>query len=139
MTQARVALQFDPSRSHIVRSPAGPGYGNWVGGKVWHDSIRDIFVLFYRVRRPLEHGRAGLCGIAVSTDGLHFDDVWTATKDDFNANSIEEGHAVWFDDRWMLYVSYEIKGTSTWRIDLLETDDLADLDTQGRRTVLSPG
>ena len=139
MTDARAALLFDPSSSHIVRSPAGQGYGNWVGGKVWHDPRTDTFVLFYRVRKPLEHGRAGLCGIATSSDGLHFDDVWTATKDDFNANSIEEGHAVWFGGRWMVYVSYEIKGTSTWRIDLLEAEDLADLDTQARRTVLSPG
>jgi hypothetical protein len=38
----------------------------------------------------------------------------------------------------MLYVSYEIKGTSIWRIDLLEADRLADFDAQSRRTVLSP-
>ena len=139
MNTDQTILDFDPSTSQVVREPAGLGYGNWVGGKVWYDADRDIFVLFYRVRKPLEHGRAGVCGVAVSADGYHFDDVWTATKDDFNANSIEEGHAVWFNGRWMLYVSYEVKNSSTWRIDLLEADDLGDLDTQSRRTVLSPG
>jgi len=139
MIDSRSPARFAPQDSHVVRSPAGTGYGNWVGGKVFYESERDVFVLFYRVRKPLEHGRAGSCGVAMSADGLHFDDVWTATKEGFNANSIEEGHAVWFDGRWMLYVSYEIKGTSTWRIDLLEAEELHRLDVQRRRTVLSPG
>ncbi len=131
-------LDFDPSESVVVRPPPGTGYGNWTGGKVFYEATRDEFVLFYRSRKPLEHGRAGVCGIATSSDGLRFDDVWSATKDDFNANSIEEGHAVWFGDRWMVYVSYEIRGTSTWRIDVLEAADLHDLEAQSRRTVLSP-
>jgi hypothetical protein len=139
MATDRATLAFEPSSSVVVRTPPGTGYGNWIGGKVFYEATRDEFVLFYRARRPLEHGRAGVCGIATSSDGMQFNDVWTATKDDFNANSIEEGHAVWFGGRWMVYVSYEVKGTSTWRIDLLQADDLADLDTQTRRTVLSPG
>jgi hypothetical protein len=138
MSDPYVALDFDPSSSVVVRDPPGPGYGNWTGGKVLYSPEKDLFALFYRKRRPLEQGRAGLCGVAVSRDGFEFEDVWTATKDDFNANSIEEGHAVWFDGRWMVYVSYEIKGTSTWRIDLMEADDLGDLDSQARRTVLNP-
>lgn len=132
-------LRFDPAAAHVVRTPTGTGYGNWVGGKVFYDEHDDIFVLFYRERRPLEQGRAGRCGVAIGSDGYSFDDVWTATKDEFNANSIEEGHAVRFNGRWMLYVSYEIKGTTTWRIDLIEADRLSDFDTQSRRTVLSPG
>ena len=132
------ALAFDPSTSVTIKGPPGPGYGNWVGGKVFYSAEHDLFTLFYRARRPLEQGRAGVCGVAVSTDGFDFEDVWTATKDDFNANSIEEGHAVWFEDRWMIYVSYEIAGTSTWRIDVLEAERLEHLHAQGRRTVLNP-
>lgn len=132
-------LAFNPSESSVVRSPPGVGYGNWVGGKVAYDEESGLFVLFYRERRPLEQGRAGTCGVAVSSDGVEFADVWTATKDEFNANSIEEGHCVRFNDRWMLYVSYEVRGTSMWRIDLIEADELSQLSTQSRRTVLSPG
>ena len=139
MTDPLTFLAFDPSESAVVRTPPGIGYGNWVGGKVAYDEESGLFTLFYRERRPLEQGRAGTCGVAVSTDGVEFTEVWFATKDDFNANSIEEGHAVRFDGRWMVYVSYEVKGTSQWRIDLLEADDLGSLDVQSRRTVLSPG
>ena len=133
------ALAFDPSTSTTVRTPPGQGYGNWVGGKVAYDEKSGLFTLFYRERRPLEHGRAGTCSVAVSTDGVEFTDVWTATKDDFNANSIEEGHCVRFNDKWMAYVSYEVRGTSMWRIDLIEADEIEGFSTQSRRTVLSPG
>ena len=139
MTDPYTALAFDPSSSTIVKEPPGPGYGNWIGGKVFYSEEHDLFTLFYRARRPLEQGRAGMCGVATSTDGFTFTDIWTATKDDFNANSIEEGHAVWFDGKWRVYVSYEIRGTSTWRIDVIEAEHLDELDSQGRRTVLSPG
>jgi hypothetical protein len=132
-------LAFDPSGSTVVRTPPGTGYGNWVGGKVAYDEESSLFTLFYRERRPLEQGRAGTCGVAVSTDGAEFMDVWAATKDDFNANSIEEGHCVRFNDRWMLYVSYEVKGTTQWRIDLIEADEFSEFSTQSRRTVLPPG
>ncbi|MFV2000078.1 MAG: hypothetical protein ACC654_06920 [Acidimicrobiia bacterium] len=138
MTDSLTTISFDPSESVVVRTPPGVGYGNWVGGKVSYDDESGRFVLFYRERRPLEHGRAATCGISASEDGITFADVWTATREDFNANSIEEGHCIRFKGRWMVYVSYEIKGTSMWRIDLLEADDLATIDTQTRRTVLAP-
>jgi hypothetical protein len=139
VTSPLEALAFDPSGSTTVRTPPGRGYGNWVGGKVAYDEESELFTLFFRERRPLEHGRAGTCGIAVSSDGIEFTDVWTATKDDFNANSIEEGHCLRFRDKWMVYVSYEVSGTSMWRIDLIEADELPQISTQARRTVLFPG
>ncbi len=139
MTESLAQLDFDPSESTVIRTPPGRGYGNWVGGKVAYDPDSGLFTLFYRERRPLEKGRAGTCGISVSSDGIDFVDVWSATKDDFHANSIEEGHCVRYHDRWMTYVSYEIEGTSTWRIDLIEADDISAMDSQSRRTVLSPG
>lgn len=139
MPEARAALTFDPTTAHVVREPAGIGYGYWVGGKAFYSAEHDLFTLFYRERHPLERGRAGRCAVATSRDGFEYTDVWSGTKEEFNANSIEEGHAVWFDDRWMVYVSYEVAGTSQWRIDLIEADELASLDVQSRRTVLSPG
>ncbi len=139
MTDPYATLDFDPSASTIVREPPGSGYGNWVGGKMAFDPDTGMFTLFYRERKPLERGRAGRCGVAISMDGISFTEVWSASKDDFNANSIEEGHAVRFNGTWMLYVSYEIAGTSQWRIDLIEADDPANFDVQSRRTVLSPG
>lgn len=133
------ALRFDPSDGVVVKPAPGPGYGNWVGGKVSHDPASGQFALFYRNRRPLEHGRAGNCGVALSDDGVNFTDVWTSTKEEFAANSIEEGHCIRDGDSWRVYVSYEIEGTSTWRIDLIEARTPDEFQTQSRRTVLSPG
>ena len=138
MGDPRSALDFDPSSAAIVRMPPGEGYGNWVGGKVAFDPESGVFTLFARERKPLEQGRAGRCSISMSTDGVNFDEVWSASKDDFNANSIEEGHCVLYRGVWRCYVSYEVKGSSTWRIDVLEAETPAGFDVQSRRTVLSP-
>lgn len=139
MTDVREALRFEPSEGRVVREAPGPGYGNWVGGKVYHDPGSGDFVLFYRTRRPLEQGRAGNCAVAVSSDGVDFTDIWTSTKEEFAANSIEEGHCVRDGDEWRLYVSYEVEGTSTWRIDLLTAVRPDRFEAQSRRTVLAPG
>ena len=134
-------LRFDPSAGIVVRKPPGSGYGNWAGGhKVSYDPVSGTFAIFYRTRTPLEQGRGGSCAVAVSTNGIEFETVWTATKDDLAANSIEVGHPVRdVSGEWRLYVSYEFSPTKEWRIDVIRGPELADLDTQGRRTVLAPG
>jgi hypothetical protein len=133
-------LRFDPTAGTVIREPLGSGYGYWAGGhKVsWDPDVG--FVLFYRLRTPLEHGRGGHCRVAVGSDGFAFTDVWEATKQELAAGSIEVGHCVRHDaDEWRLYLSYERAGQpGYWRIDVLTGADPADLDTQGRRTVLDP-
>jgi len=74
-------LDFDPSVATIVRTPPGEGYGNWVGGKVSFDPESGVFTLFTRERKPLEQGRAGRCAVSVSTDGVDFEEVWSASKE----------------------------------------------------------
>lgn len=140
-TSPRDALRFDPTAGTVIRSPLGTGYGHWVGGhKVFYDSASKTFAMFYRTRTPLEQGRGGSCAVAVSSDGIHFDDVWTATKDELASNSIETGHPVRDPSgEWRLYISYEFAPTREWRIDVIRGPELAKLDTQGRRTVLAPG
>ncbi len=134
------ALRFDPVEGTVVREPAGVGYGYWVGGhKVFYDAQTRQFVMFYRQRSPLEEGRGARCAIAVSKDGIAFEDVWTATKDQFAANSIEVGHCVRDEGsgEWRLYVSYELAG-GPWRIDVIRGQELGALNVQSRRTVLQP-
>ena len=134
-------LAFDPSAGSVVREPPGAGYGYWAGGHkvTWDPEVG--FVLFYRLRTPLERGRGGLCRVAVSQDGVSFEDVWEASKEDLASGSIEVGHAVRHDeDGWRLYLSYERAGQpGFWRIDLLEGTSQERFDSQGRRTVLDPG
>ena len=130
-------LHFDPAQGRVIREPLGSGYGYWAGGhKVFWDGER--FALFYRLRTPLEHGRGGVARVAMSVDGEVFEDVWEVTKDELASSSIEVGHCVRHEDRWRLYISYEIAGTGVWRIDVIENADPADFDAQSRRTVLDP-
>lgn len=138
MADISETYRFEPADGSVVMTAPGPGYGNWVGGKVSHDPESGTFALFYRERRPLELGRAGVCGVAVSDDGISFETVWTAGKGDFAANSIEEGQCVRSGGEWLLYVSYEIAGTSVWRIDVMSASSPGSFDSQSRRTVLSP-
>ncbi len=138
---AAARLRFDPTAATVVREPPGSGYGFWAGGhKVWHDAASGTFALFYRERTPLEYGRGGRCAVAVSDDGVAFTDVWSATKEELAATSIEVGHCVRHDEaEWRLYVSYEYAATGSWRIDVLRAPEPSAFDAQARRTVVSPG
>ncbi len=132
-------LRFDPSAGTVIRAPEGEGYGYWVGGhKVSFDPDTGVFALFYRRRSPLEHGRGGTCAVALSSDGVVFDDVWGTTKEDLASTSIEVGHALRHGDEWRLYISYEFAATGEWRIDVLRADTPERFSAQNRRTVLHP-
>jgi hypothetical protein len=133
--------RFDPSDGTVIRHPPGKGYGYWVGGaKVSFDPASGTFALFYREREPLERGRGGRCLVAISTDGVAFDDVWEATKAELASSSVEVGHVVRHDaSEWRLYLSYEREVQRTWRIDVLRAASPGDFDAQHRRTVLEPG
>ena len=130
-------LRFDPTEATVIAEPLGTGYGFWAGGhKVsYHEGT---FALFYRLRSPLEQARGGECRVATSEDGINFTDVWSATKEELAATSIEVGHCLWVGDEWRLYISSEFAGTGQWRIDMMRGPDPSQLDTQGRRTVLAP-
>jgi len=133
-------LRFEPSEGLVIREPLGRGYGYWAGGaKVSYDQASGSFVLFYRQRVPLEKGRGGQCAIALSDDGATFTDVWTASKEQFAANSIEVGHCLRDPSGgWRLYVSYEYAAGPHWRIDVICAPTIDALDVQSRRTVLAP-
>lgn len=140
MSDPAVSLAFDASAGTVIRAPLGAGYGYWAGGhKVGFDPVSGTFALFYRLRSPLEHGRGGQCAVAVSSDGIEFTDVWSADKSEFAASSIEVGHCLPTPEGgWRLYVSYEVNGTSLWRIDVMEAASPDLLAAQSRRTVLQP-
>lgn len=134
-------LRFDPTEGRVIRRPPGFGYGYWTGGcKVTYDPDSGRFVLYYRERSPLERGRGERCRVAVGEDGVRFTDVWSADRRRLAAGSIEAGHAVRHDaDEWRLYLSYEMAGTSTWRIDMMSAPDPSRFKAQSRRTVIQPG
>lgn len=131
---------FDPSEGTVVREPPAGGPGCWAGGhKVTWDAATATFVLFYRLRTPIEQGRGGVARVAVSTDGVQFDDVWEITKDQLAATSIEASHCVRHDpSRWRLYLSYEAAASGRWQVDVLEADAPDGFVAPARRCVLMP-
>lgn len=133
--------RFDPESGTTVFEPEAPGYGYWVGG---HNAVFDPeagkFYLFHRVRKPLGKGRGGVCRIAESTDGITFNVIWQASKEQFDAESIEVASLIRdpASGKWRLYVCFEPAGGRGWRIDLVEADSIDKLDAWHHRTVMAP-
>jgi hypothetical protein len=138
-----VPPRFDPEQGDTIAEPPGGGYGYWAGApSAVYDRLAGRFYLYYRVRQPLAKGRGGECRIAASADGRSFQTVWTATKEDFGANSIEKS-CLLRDPRgsWRLYVSYEVgraydRNPPTWRVDLIEAEAPERLDPADARPVI---
>jgi len=132
--------RFDPEKGVTVREPEGKGYGWWAGGhSVIYDPELKKFFLYYRLRQPLGKGRGGMCRIAESADGVRFKDIWEASKEQLNADSIEVGSLIRDPESgfWRLYISYQELG-GPWRVDLIEADHPKNLDPWHHRTVMQP-
>ena len=135
-----VPPRFDPEEGTTVLEPEGTGYGHWVGGhNVVFDPEKQKLYLYYRVRSPLGKGRGAKCRIAESADGFKFHDIWEATKEQLDAESIEVGSLIQDPDsgRWRLYVSYQCQN-GPWRVDLIEADQPGELNPWHHRTVMQP-
>jgi hypothetical protein len=120
----------------VVPAPA-PGPGNWVGAPSAVVDEDGGFVIAYRLRTAQERG--GAVHIARSADGETVTPLVTLDKDRFGAESLERPALVRTDTgAWRLYVSCATPGSKHWRIDVLESVDLAGLQTAGHRTAF-PG
>lgn len=127
---------FDPSAGSVAIEPLGSGTGWWAGAPsaLW---TGDRYYLSHRLRRP-QPERGGTTRIAVSNDGVHFEPIWTATKDDFDTPSIERSALVQIaEDHWRLYVSYVDGADGRWRIDLLEATKPDAFNPADRRPILT--
>jgi len=135
---------FDPEAGSVVAEPPCNEEGCWAGApSALFDDRAGAFWLSYRVRTLLrDYGRAGRGGetrVATSRDGTTFETVWAATKEAFDALSIEKSCLMLTPGgRFRLYVSYASVHDYRWRIDMLEADDPREFDPAGRVNVLSP-
>jgi hypothetical protein len=127
----------------MVVGPRGTEYGYWAGApSAVFDPDSKRFYLYYRLRQPLSKGRGGECRIAASTDGRKFETIWSASKEDFGANSIEKSCLIRDPGgKWRLYVSHEVgraydRNPPTWRIDLLEADSPEQFKVADGRPVI---
>jgi len=129
---------FDPETGTTVREPLSEGPGWWAGAPTaLYDDATGHFYIYYRLRKPRELGRGVECRLARSSDGLHFEDIWQATKADLDTQSMEKSCIVKVsDDLWRLYISF-VDTDGRWRIDLLEAPAPDAFDCSTRTKVFT--
>jgi hypothetical protein len=123
--------------AQVVAAPADRRPGSWVGAPS-AISADGLIYLAYRLRRPVGEGRGYRNVVAVSTDGVHFEEVARVERGQFGAASLERpALAVTPDGRWRLYVSCATENSPHWRVDVLEAATPAGLATATPHTVLA--
>lgn len=121
----------------VVVRPTDRRPGSWAGAPS-AITVDGLIYLAYRLRRPVGLGRGYRNVIAVSSDGVHFDEVAHVEREQFGAASLERpALAITPDGAWRLYVSCATENSKHWRVDVLEADDPAELSTALPRTVLA--
>lgn len=129
---------IDPGRGVTIIEPPGTGEGHWVGASgVYRDAETAKFYLYYRVREPRPI-RGGRMVVAESVDGLRFDSIWEARREQFESDSVEKGSLFRrTDGTWQLFVSYVDPADRRWRVDLIEARAPSEFDVKTRRPVLT--
>ncbi|MBI2298193.1 MAG: hypothetical protein HYU66_04450, partial [Armatimonadetes bacterium] len=102
---------------------------------MFHDADTRLFYLTYRLRQP-RPVRGGITRIAMSCNGIAFQDIWECRKEQLDSESIERCALMkGLDGVWRWYVSYVDPETSQWRTDVVEADSPEQLDVTRRRKV----
>jgi hypothetical protein len=81
--------------------------------------------------------RGWRCAIAVSDDGLRFDDIWEVHRDALESSSMERFCLASTPDGFALYLSFVDPADLRWRIDVVEAADPARFDVATRHPVLT--
>ncbi len=127
---------FDPLAGTVIRQPDGPGAGYWAGAPtVYHDG--ETFYLCYRIRRPRPE-RGVENRIAVSRDGVHFEDIYALHKSSLGSDSIERCCLFRTDDGlFHYYISYVDPADGRWRTDRLTAGRPDGFDPAQRQPVFT--
>jgi hypothetical protein len=137
-----VAPLFDPEEGITILEPPGHEPGYWVGAPgVIYDDDKGRFYIYYRRRKPrgMDMDRGYECGISESSDGVRFDEIWTASKDSFGSISVERAALVkTLKGKYRLYIGYVAPEDSKWKIDMVEADSPEKLDPKTKKLVLAP-
>jgi hypothetical protein len=100
------------------------------GGRLW---------LAYRERRPRGAApeRGWRSAIAVSDDGIRFDDVWEVRNEELETDSMERFCLRRSDAGYTLYLSFVDPADNRWRIDVVDAAEPARFDVATRRPTLT--
>ncbi|NIQ07929.1 MAG: hypothetical protein GWO20_20090 [Candidatus Korarchaeota archaeon] len=139
-------LTLDPQEGRTIRTPPLTEEGSWVGApSILYDEEPGKYLLSYRLRNPrtepfrkINYHRGYEARIAESTDGRTFTDIWAVSKQEYGARSFERACLRKVGGTYRLYLSYDDPKAKQWRIDLLESEDPSEFNTQERKTILTP-
>jgi hypothetical protein len=116
----------------IVREPAGNENGYWAGAPgAFYAADERAWFLTYRIRRPrgIAPDRGGEARIARSSDGQHWEDVWSVTKDRYNSASIERSAVrKGADGLWRYFTSYVDPADARWCVSVIKASSIDELD-----------
>ncbi|MBM3211609.1 hypothetical protein FJZ33_05285 [Candidatus Poribacteria bacterium] len=137
-----IAPLFKPEEGITIYEPPGKGPGYWIGAPgVIYDDDKGKFLIYYRRRRPRDEGadRGYECGISESSDGIKFNQIWTASKDAFGGISVERAAIVkTLEGKYRLYIGYVDPEDNRWKIDMVEANYPDRFDPKTKRLVLAP-
>ena len=129
------------ANGQVIREPDGYGKGFWIGAPgLFHDRSDGTFYLSYRIRRPrgILPDRGAETRIARSSDGVNFEDMWSAKKEDFPTTSIERSALCrGSDNQWRLFTSYVDPADHRWCVAVIEAPTIEQLDPIRLRRVFS--
>ena len=162
-------VHFDPTEGVTVVEPPGSGPGYWAGAaSILYDGppsaepkvvgtsaagrpparcgrtaasrpARGTFYLYYRLRRPRGEGRGYLCRVAQSKDGVQFETVWEARREEFASPSVERAALVKTPEgRFRLYLSLVDEADGRWKVEVMEARSPAEFRPGERQRVLDP-
>jgi len=130
------------AEGHIIRKPPGSGKGYWAGAPgVYFDKADGLFYLSYRLRRPrgITPDRGAETRIAISKDGITFDDIWSLKKDSIQTPSIERclPYRNPHDGQWQLFLSHVDPTDRRWCISVLKARSIEQFDPKMIRRLFS--
>jgi hypothetical protein len=131
---------FNPVEGKVIFEPDDEGHGSWIGGpSVCYDSDAKKFYMNVRCRKPIGKGRGWQTRTYESSDGINFNEIWHANKEEFNSSSIERS---WLmktpENKFRLYTSYSALKDNRWRIDMMEADQPSEFNPKTRVEILGP-
>ncbi|HHY98223.1 MAG TPA: hypothetical protein GX509_05750 [Firmicutes bacterium] len=129
---------FNPKTGMPIADPPGQGNGYWIGAPsaIYDDETRRFYI-YCRLRKPRGEGRGYECRIYESEDGITLNQIWKATKQDLNTESMERAALVKTPGGiYRLYMSYVDPADGRWRIDLLEAESPSKFDIHKRTKIL---
>jgi len=128
--------RFHPLEGILIREPEANGPGYWAGAPTVYED-EGLYYLSYRIRRPRPE-RGVENRIALSDDGIHFEDIYVLHKSALRSDSIERCCLFRSDEnRWCYAVSYVDPQDGRWRVDLLTADEPSQFDPQRRQPLFT--